>query len=55
MVKPILYVDKRSPPVRSIFLLIEALKLDLDYVNIDLFKAEHLNKEFVKVICEFIN
>lgn len=49
MSKPIFYYDKRSPPVRSIFLLIGALKLDVECVHIDLLKGEHVGEEFVKV------
>lgn len=45
--KPSLYYDKRS---RSIFLLIETFNGDVDYVNIDLFKAALLKKEFSKII-----
>lgn len=48
--KPIFYFDNRSPPVRSIRLLKEALKIDLVEKNIDLFKGEHLSEEFIKVM-----
>lgn len=52
--KPILYFDKRSPPVRSVFMLIGALKLDLDYKPIDLIKGEQMHEEFLKVYCYFL-
>lgn len=48
--KPILYYDDRSPPVRSILLLIKALNIDLEYQFVDLFKGKHLDPEFLKVI-----
>lgn len=46
---PILYFDNRSPPVRSILLLIHALDIPVEYKLIDLFKVEHLKEEFLKV------
>lgn len=47
--KPIFFYDKRSPPVRSIFLLIEALKIDIELKEINLFAGEHLSPAFVAV------
>jgi glutathione S-transferase len=47
--KPILYFDNISPPVRSVLLLIEALNIDVDYEFVDLFAQEHLAEKFVKV------
>lgn len=49
--KPDFYFDRRSPPVRSVLLLIEAFGIDVDYKPIDLGKGEHLSEHFVKVIC----
>lgn len=46
---PILYFDKRSPPVRSNLLLIQALNIPVEYKLVDLFKVEHLSEEFLKV------
>lgn len=47
--KPELYLDKRSPPVRSVLLLIEALKIDVEQRFIDLSKGEHMHADFLKV------
>lgn len=47
--KPELYFDKRSPPVRSVLLLIEALGLDVQKNAIDLAKGEHLSESYLKV------
>jgi Glutathione S-transferase, N-terminal domain len=47
--KPILYFDNISPPVRSVLLLIEALNIDVDYRFVDLFAQEHLAEDYVKV------
>lgn len=46
---PILYYDEISPPVRSVLLLIKALKIDVDLEYIDLFQRGHLAEEFVIV------
>lgn len=48
--RPDLYFDRRSPPVRSVFLLIEELKIDINEKPIDLFKGENLSDDFLKVI-----
>lgn len=47
--KPTLYVDDRSPPVRSILMLIEELQLDVEIEFIDLFKQEHLKPTYLQV------
>lgn len=47
--KPTLYSDRRSPPVRSILLLIEELGIDVDEKVIDLFKGEHYSEDYLKV------
>lgn len=46
-----LYYDDISPPVRSVLMVMEELKL-LDKANlifIDLFKGKHLTDEYIKV------
>lgn len=48
--KPIFYFDNRSPPVRAVRLLKEALKIDLIEKHIDLFKGENRSEDFLKVI-----
>lgn len=48
--RPELYLDKRSPPVRSVLLLIEALGLEIERKPIDLQKGEHLSKNYLEVI-----
>lgn len=48
--KPEFYFDRRSPPVRSVFLLIEALGIQVNCIPIDLAKGEHLSENFIKVI-----
>lgn len=47
--KPIFYFDNRSPPVRTIRLLKESLKIDMVEKHIDLFKGEHLSEDYLKV------
>lgn len=48
--KPILFYDDISPPVRSVLMLIDELNIDVEYKFVDLFKGEHLSDEFIKVI-----
>lgn len=48
--KPELYVDERSPPVRSTLLLVKTLGIDVDEKAIDLAKGEHVSKSFIEVI-----
>lgn len=45
----ILYYDERSPPVRSVLLLIDALKIDVIQKKVDLFRGEHRSPEFLNV------
>lgn len=47
--KPVLYGDIRSPPVRSVLLLVDELKIDIEFKKINLFKQEHLTPEYLKV------
>ncbi|XP_065368898.1 uncharacterized protein GstE14 [Calliphora vicina] len=44
--KLVLYYDQRSPPVRSVLMLLKILKIDLDLKFIDLFKGEQLKPDF---------
>ncbi|XP_031354260.1 glutathione S-transferase 1-like [Photinus pyralis] len=46
---PKLYVIDVSPPVRSVYLAAEALGLNLEYIQLDLFSGEHLQPEFRKI------
>lgn len=48
--KPILYYDDISPVVRSVLMLIDELKIDVELKFVDLFKGEHRSDEFFKVI-----
>lgn len=48
--KPELYVDQRSPPVRSTLLLVKMLGIDVDLKELDLSKGEHVSKSFIEVI-----
>lgn len=48
--KPVLYCDNRSPPVRSVLMLINELKIDCQLNEIDLFSREHLKDNYLKVI-----
>lgn len=50
--KPVFYYDNRSPPVRSIRLLIAALQIDVTEKEIDLFTGEHMKEEYLKVFIE---
>lgn len=47
--KPTLYYDDISPPVRSVLMLINELKIDVNLQHIDLFKGEHRSDEFFGV------
>lgn len=47
--KPTLYVDDRSPPVRSILMLIDEIQLDVEIELIDLFKQENLKPAYLQV------
>lgn len=47
--KPKLYLDRRSPPVRAVLMLIEALQIDIEENPIDLFNGEHYHDNFLKV------
>lgn len=48
--KPELYLDKRSPPVRSVLMLVEALGIEVEEKFIDLSKGEHFEEHFLKVL-----
>lgn len=47
--KPILFGHLVSPPVRGTLLLIRQLNLDVEFRQVDLFKRENLDPEYVKV------
>ncbi|XP_075167802.1 glutathione S transferase E14 [Haematobia irritans] len=47
--KPVLYYDERSPPVRSVLMLIKILDIEVDLQSVDLFKREQMKPEFVEV------
>lgn len=51
MCTPTLYVDDRSPPVRSILMLIEELKLTaaITIQTVDLFKRENWSESYLKI------
>lgn len=51
--KPVLYYDQRSPPVRSVLMLLKLLDIEVDLKFIDLFKGEQLKPEF-KEVFDFI-
>lgn len=45
-----LYKLDASPPVRSVYMVIEALKIrDVEYVDVNLLEGSHLKEEFLKV------
>uniref|UniRef100_A0A1Q3FTM2 glutathione transferase n=2 Tax=Culex tarsalis TaxID=7177 RepID=A0A1Q3FTM2_CULTA len=44
-----LYHMELSPPCQSVRLLAKALNLELNLINLDLFKDEHLKPEFLKI------
>lgn len=45
-----LYYDERSPPVRSVLMLIKMLNIEVDLKEVDLFKRKQLREEFLEVI-----
>ncbi|XP_026739293.1 glutathione S-transferase E14-like [Trichoplusia ni] len=47
--KPILYGDIASPPVRFAMMTASVLNIDLDFHNIDLFKAENKTDSYKKI------
>ncbi|XP_031620849.1 glutathione S-transferase E14-like [Contarinia nasturtii] len=47
--KPELYLDRRSPPVRSVLMLIQALGIEVEEKIIDLSKGEHFGESFLKI------
>lgn len=47
--KLVLYYDQRSPPVRSVLMLLKILNIDVNLKFIDLFKGEQLKPEFKEV------
>ncbi|KAJ0174367.1 hypothetical protein K1T71_010513 [Dendrolimus kikuchii] len=47
--KPILYGDEVSPPVRFVMITAAILKTDLEFRQIDLFKAENKSDFFTKI------
>lgn len=52
-----LYVDDRSPPVRSVLMLIDELGIgaeDVSLVHIDLFKREQFSAEYLAVSINYI-
>ncbi|CAH4027582.1 unnamed protein product [Pieris brassicae] len=44
-----LYKCDMSPPVRSVLMVIEHLKLPVQFVDVNIIKAEQLTKEFKKI------
>uniref|UniRef100_A0A1I8N272 Uncharacterized protein n=1 Tax=Musca domestica TaxID=7370 RepID=A0A1I8N272_MUSDO len=44
-----LYYDERSPPVRSVLMLIKMLNIEVDLKEVDLFKREQLREEFLEL------
>lgn len=55
MSKIILYGMTLSPPCRAIQLVAKALNIELEFVEVDLSKREHLTPEFLKVVIFVIN
>lgn len=49
MSKVTLYYTTLSPPSRAILTVAEAIGLDIEKKNVDLFKGEHLTPEYTKV------
>lgn len=50
MSKITLYYTPLSPPSRTILTVAEAIGLDLEKKNVDLFKGEHLTPEYTKIV-----
>lgn len=48
MVKPILYGNDLSPPVRAVLFTVNAIGLDFNYHEVKVFENEHLSEEYVK-------
>ncbi|XP_073845436.1 glutathione S-transferase E14-like [Musca autumnalis] len=44
-----LYYDERSPPVRSVLMLIKMLNITVELKEVDLFKREQLRPEFLEL------
>ena len=49
MEKPIIFIDKRSPPVRSVLMLVDMLNIDADFQNVNIFTGEQFGEEFLRV------
>ncbi|XP_055689039.1 glutathione S-transferase E14-like [Lutzomyia longipalpis] len=47
--RPILFCDRISPPVRSVFLLIRELNLDVEKRTVNLLKRENHHEDFIKI------
>lgn len=48
------YKIDASPPVRSVFMVIEALNIPgVEYVDVNLLEGEHLKEEYIKVCFSF--
>lgn len=52
---PVLYLDNRSPPCRSVLLLIEELGIEVEKQYIDLEKQENLQENYLKVFLHLIH
>lgn len=46
---PKLYMVDLSPPVRTVLLAAKAIGVELEHVQVNLMKQEHLTEEFLKV------
>lgn len=55
MSKPILYYMALSPPSRFAYVVSIVLGLDIDIRIVDLFKKEHHEEAFKKVIKNYLN
>lgn len=47
--KPVLYCDQRSPPVRSVLMLLKMLNIDVELKFINLFKGDQMKSSFKEV------